>query len=215
MLCAAVLLKEHTKKPISRSEAKKAVLKDRADSGGKIMRALLVAANEKLGAIAGLELVPAVEADGAGEDDADASQGAPSSQGASQGSQGGGRQAGGARYILVNRLDPVVRGTPSKQVAEYHALVLVVLELLAHGEGSMEETTLIDHWLGAKLGYGGDKKLANQRQSVSELVTKTMVAEAFLKKSKNTTTGKVEYSAGPRATLSRDTITSEAFVKSL
>ena len=40
-------------------------------------------------------------------------------------------------------------------------------------------------------------------------------AEAFLKKSKNTTTGKVEYSAGPRATLSRDTITSEAFVKSL
>ena len=33
---------------------------------------------------------------------------------------------------------PIVRSTPSKQAAEYHALVMVVLELLAHAEGSME-----------------------------------------------------------------------------
>ena len=29
----------------------------------------------------------------------------------------------------------------------------------------MEETTLIDHWLGAKLGYGGDKKSASVSKS--------------------------------------------------
>ena len=145
--CAAVLMREHTKKPISRAEAKKAVLKERPDTGGKIMKALLVHANEKLLALCGLELVPeGGSGNGAGEEEADASQAASqSSQGASQSSQGasqGGRATGGARYVLANRLEPIVRSTPSKQAAEYHALVMVVLELLAHAEGSMEVRAL-------------------------------------------------------------------------
>ena len=159
---AAVLMREHTKKPISRAEAKKAVLKERSDSGGKIMKALLVHANEKLLALCGLELVAEGGAtNGTGEEEADASQGASqSSQGASQsqgGSQGqgssqGGRQTGGGRYILANRLEEagrLVRSTPSKQAAEYHSLVMVVLELLAHGEGTMEESTHVERttWL--------------------------------------------------------------------
>ena len=140
-------MREHTKKPISRAEAKKAVLKERPDAGGKIMKALLVHANEKLLALCGLELVPeGGSGNGAGEEEADASQAASqSSQGASQSSQGasqGGRATGGARYVLANRLEPIVRSTPSKQAAEYHALVMVVLELLAHAEGSMEVRTL-------------------------------------------------------------------------
>ena len=144
---AAVLMREHTKKPISRAEAKKAVLKERSDPGGKIMKALLVHANEKLLALCGLELVPeGGSGNGAGEEEVDASQAASqSSQGASQSSQGasqGGRATGGARYVLANRLEPIVRSTPSKQAAEYHALVMVVLELLAHAEGSMEARAL-------------------------------------------------------------------------
>lgn len=140
-------MREHTKKPISRAEAKKAVLKERPDAGGKIMKALLVHANEKLLALCGLELVPeGGSGNGAGEEEADASQAASqSSQGASQSSQGasqGGRATGGARYVLANRLEPIVRSTPSKQAAEYHALVMVVLELLAHAEGSMEVRAL-------------------------------------------------------------------------
>jgi len=227
-LCRYVLMREHTKKPISRAEAKKAVLKERSDSGGKIMKALLVHANEKLLALCGLELVAEGGAtNGTGEEEADASQGASqSSQGASQsqgGSQGqgssqGGRQTGGGRYILANRLEEagrLVRSTPSKQAAEYHSLVMVVLELLAHGEGTMEESTLLDHWLSAKLRAPKDTKLPNQRQTVGDLVTKTMVQEAFLKRSKNASTGKTEYSAGPRATLTRDMVASDAFVKSL
>lgn len=354
-------MREHTKKPISRAEAKKAVLKERPDTGGKIMKALLVHANEKLLALCGLELVPeGGSANGAGEEEADASQAASqSSQGASQSSQGasqGGRATGGARYVLANRLEPIVRSTPSKQAAEYHALVMVVLELLAHAEGSMEararrtratsvapqratpacaapacatatlaswstqraarplgpggeggmrcvmprgggcppvrtcadltvldgqETTLLDHWLSTKLRAPKDQKLPNQRQKIEELVTKTMVAEAWLKRSKqpstlkgaslqqphaatrlgrrpptclrlpsgpekspsprgcpsaaavalcclpratdatafwpsrNASTGKIEYSAGPRATLTRDMAASDSFVKSL
>ena len=35
-------MREHTKKPISRAEAKKAVLKERSDAGGKIMKAQTV-----------------------------------------------------------------------------------------------------------------------------------------------------------------------------
>ena len=62
-------MREHTKKPISRAEAKKAVLKERSDAGGKIMKALLVHANEKLLALCGLELVPeGGAANGAGEE---------------------------------------------------------------------------------------------------------------------------------------------------
>ena len=80
-------MREHTKKPISRAEAKKAVLKERPDTGGKIMKALLVHANEKLLALCGLELVPeGGSANGAGEEEAEAA--SQSSQGASQSSQG-------------------------------------------------------------------------------------------------------------------------------
>ena len=132
-------MREHTKKPISRAEAKKAVLKERPDAGGKIMKVLLVHANEKLLALCGLELVPeGGSGNGAGEEEA--MRASQSSQGASQSSQGAsqGRVTGGARYVLANRLEPIVRSTPSKQAAEYHALVMVALELLAHAEGSME-----------------------------------------------------------------------------
>ena len=143
-------MREHAKKPISRAEAKKAVLKERPDTGGKIMKALLVHANEKLLALCGLELVPeGGSGNGAGEEEADASQAASqSSQGASQSSQGasqGGRATGGARYVLANRLEPIVRSTPSKQAAEYHALVLA---WVAH----------------AAVRYGGCKDAMQQRQ---------------------------------------------------
>ena len=51
-----------------------------------------------------------------------------------------------------------------------------------------QESTLLDHWLSTKLRAPKDTKLPNQRQTVGELVTKTMVAEAFLKKSKHAST---------------------------
>ena len=133
-----------------------------------------------------------------------------------------------------------------------------------------QESTLLDHWLTAKLRSPKDAKLPNQRQTTGDLVTKTMVAEAFLKRSKhartvetpwlaaahmnaathrsrsppappgcprgscggalapahsrrcyrlgpprNTSTGKTEYSPGPRATLTRNMAASEEFVKNL
>ena len=154
-----------------------------------------------------------------------------------------------------------------------------------------QESTLLDHWLSTKLRAPKDQKLPNQRQKIEELVTKTMVAEAWLKRSKqpstlkgaswqqphaaarlgrrpptclrppsgpeerrglpsgpeegpwplgcpsaaavalfclplatdatafwpsrNASTGKIEYSAGPRATLTRDVAASDSFVKSL
>ena len=191
--------------PADRSaEAKKAILKDRNDPGGKIMKALLARANEKLLDLAGVELVPAVDAEGAADDgDADASQGASqSSQGASQGSQGK-AAAGGPKFLLVNRLDNPVKSEVSMQAKEYHALVYLVLELLAHGEGTMEEATLLDHWLGGKLRVSRDLKLPNQRLSVGELVTKTKVAEAFLRRSKGAG-GVSVFSCGPRANLCLD-----------
>ena len=146
-----------------------------------------------------------------------------------------------------------------------------------------QESTLLDHWLSTKLRAPKDQKLPNQRQKIEELVTKTMVAEAWLKRSKqpstlkgaswlaaaprghppwqtathllaaalcaqerspaphgcpsaaavalcclpratdatafwpsrNASTGKIEYSAGPRATLTRDVAASDSFVKGL
>ena len=53
-----------------------------------------------------------------------------------------------------------------------------------------QESTLLDHWLSTKLRAPKDTKLPNQRQTVGELVTKTMVAEAFLKRSKHASTAK-------------------------
>lgn len=217
-LCRYVLLREHTKKPITRAEAKTAVIKDRKDPGGKIMKALLHRANEKLLEIAGIEVVPAVDKDADDEDD-----GAESSQGggASQSSQAGGSQGGsqgalakaaaGARYVLVNRLENRVPAGDSKQAAEYQALVQVVLGLLAHGEGVLEEDALLDHWLGTKLRAPRDFKMPNQRLSVADLVTKTMVAEAFLRKTRAKGGDKVAYTAGPRASLSRDMSASDAW----
>lgn len=221
-LCRYVLLREHTKKPITRSEAKTAVIKDRKDPGGKIMKALLHRANEKLLEIAGIEVVPAVDKEADDEDD-----GAESSQGggASQNSQAGGSQGGsqgalakaaaGARYILVNRLENPVTTDDSKQAAEYQALVQVVLGLLAHGEGVMDEDALLDHWLATKMRVPRDLKLPNQRLSVADLVTKTMVAEAFLKKTKTKGGETVAYTAGPRAQLSRDVAASDGWEATL
>mgnify|MGYP004283857159 FL=1 len=51
-----------------------------------------------------------------------------------------------------------------------------------------QESTLLDHWLSTKLRAPKDTKLPNQRQTVGDLVTKTMVAEAFLKRSKHAST---------------------------
>ena len=58
---------------------------------------------------------------------------------------------------------------------------------------------MLDHWLSAKLRAPKDTKLPNQRQTVGDLVTKTMVQEAFLKRSKNASMLKVAELATARA----------------
>ena len=52
-----MLLREHAKKPITKAELRAAVLRDRPDRSGKIMKVVVASANKKLAHIAGLELV--------------------------------------------------------------------------------------------------------------------------------------------------------------
>ena len=63
----AVLLREHTRKPITRTEIKDHVMPEHKaqDRSGKIFKQVLAVANEKLGHIFGLKLVDETDA-GAG-----------------------------------------------------------------------------------------------------------------------------------------------------
>ena len=78
-LCRFVLLREHMRKPATRSEIKDAVMtkeQKAQDRSGKIFKQVLAAANEKLRDIAALELVCETEAGAAAADDDDGAGGA-------------------------------------------------------------------------------------------------------------------------------------------
>ena len=68
----AVLLREHTRKPITRTEIKDHVMPEHKaqDRSGKIFKQVLAVANEKLGHIFGLKLVDETDAGAGAADDA-------------------------------------------------------------------------------------------------------------------------------------------------
>ena len=56
-LCRFVLLREHMRKPLSRTDMKAAVMSEHNDRSGRIFKQVLGLANEKMRSIAGVELV--------------------------------------------------------------------------------------------------------------------------------------------------------------
>lgn len=116
------------------------------------------------------------------------------------------------RYILVNRLADAVPPPRTDAAVAYLGFVEVVLQLLARNQGgAMGEEELLTHWL-PKLGVEPKQHLPyHQSQTVEDLVTKRMVAEAYLKKGKNAVSNETEYVPGARALLCRDATAAEAF----
>ena len=171
---------------------------------------VLGVANEKLRAIAGLELVLAGDLDGADEEgDAAgvASQVGPSQSQAPASSQVS-RATIGAQYFLVNQLtDPVTVPLSDSAPATslYLAFVEVVLTLIQQSEGFIAEDDLFGCL--QKIGLDRESKLPlpAEQEKVESLVQKRLVHEAYLRRRKKATeTDKFEYVAGPRAALNRD-----------
>ena len=228
----AVLLREHTRKPITRTEIKDHVMPEHKaqDRSGKIFKQVLAVANEKLGHIFGLKLVDETDA-GAGAaddaaDDADgggagASQAGPSqAAGASQaaaGRGGGGVASGGPRYMLVNLLphekmvtEPLTQTDEGQAI--YLAFVEVILAIIAESQdkGSHDPTWVKEDELFGhlrKLGLEPDSRLPPpaEPEKVESLVQKRLVNEAFLRRRKQKDRlDAYEYLRGARAVLCRD-----------
>ncbi len=114
--------------------------KERPDRGGKIMKAVLAAANERLLEICGLELASANSA-GAADGDETAggpSQAGPSQAGPSQADEATQRPAGANnKLLLLNKLkNAVVPDTAAAQLV-YNGVVEVVLTLILDNGGKM------------------------------------------------------------------------------
>jgi len=194
-----VLLREHAKKPITKAELKAAVLRDRPDRSGKIMKVVVASANKKLAQIAGLELVLDNSND-AEEDGADVGE---ASQAAAQ-SQGGKGGASQAKYLLVNKLHGAVALQPSDAALVYTGFVEAILQLIERNQGAcMAEDDLYNVWL-PKLGLAKDHHLPQHNtQKVEDLIGKRMVSEAYLRKRKSPA-GNTEFVAGARAAMTRN-----------
>ena len=230
---AAVLLREHTRKPITRTEIKDHVMLEHKaqDRTGRIFKQVLGVANEKLREIAGLELISedAVGAAADDADDADASQlGASQSQQPAGASKQKVRGSGTARYLLVNKLPEAV-SVPLHQsapgVSIYYAFVEVVLTILSESQekdvGSVPECSeedLFGHL--ARIGLERDSKLPDPSEpdgfgadKVESLVQKRLVAEGFLRRQKKQDVDSYQYLIGARALLCRDQSAATAFVE--
>jgi len=196
-LCRFVLLREHTKKPIARAELKAAVLGARADHGGKLMKALISLANEKLMDACGLEIVSDAAAAQHADDDgvatqADASQPTQSTQGRASSSKGG--------LYLVNKLKRAVKLPTKAESAIYHGLVEVVLGILKTNDDRLTEEDLYESWLG-KLGVEPNTTLPECSLKAGDLISKQMVSDGYLAKQKRD--GVVVLVPGPRSQLCR------------
>ena len=227
-LCRFVLLSEHKRKPLSRTDIKAAVMAEHNDRSGKIFKQVLHVANERLRDIVGLELMPEKGNGGEGGGDVDdegvdASQAVP---GASQ-SQAGPSQIGGTQgaaaaakasskgglYLLVNKLAEPVTAPPNDSMQIYYAFVEVVLTLLQQSDGTLEEEALFEY-LG-QLGLDRDAALPQQAliaDKVGNLVQKRLVTEAYLKRTKKEHQADIwQYEAGSRAAWNRNIANADAF----
>jgi len=234
-LCRFVLLREHTRKPVTRTEIKEQVMPEHKaqDRSGKIFKQVLAAANDKLRDIAGLELVDEAQAGVMDDDDADGSggqsQAAASQSQATQGGGGSGKQASGAaRYLLVNRIPdavvPPLTGDPALGTAIYQAFVEVVLSLIQESEGGVLAEDELFEFL-QKLGVNREAKfgelvqhrpLPAEQEKIEYIVQKRLVAEAYLRRCKKKhDADNFEYLPGSRATLSRDEGRAAEFHKSI
>lgn len=226
-LCRFVLLREHSKKPLSRTEMKAAVMSEHNDRSGKIFKQVLAAANEKLKDIAGLELVPeAADGEGGGDDDAgygtqavpgaaSQSQAGPSTQGAAGMSQapGASKAAKGGSFLLVNRLPDPYTFPPADAQQIYLAFVEVVLSMIQQSEGVLDEEKMFGYL--SQLGLSRDHPLPQQTiiaDKVETLVQKRLVSEAYLRRQKKANDADTwQYAAGARATHCRDVAKADAF----
>lgn len=218
LLLLTVLLREHARKPLSRTEMKAAVMSEHNDRSGKIFKQVLAAANQKLKEVAGLELIPEGGGEGgaADEDGADATQAVPgaSQAGASQSqagpsTQGGGTAASKAKgglYLLVNRLPEPVAAAPSDSAQIYFAFVEVVLSLLQQSDGVLDEEMMFEYL--EQLGLEKSNSLPQQTaiaDKVEHLVQKRLVNEAYLRRQKKANDADTwQYVAGSRASASRN-----------
>ena len=215
----AVLLREHARKPLSRTEMKAAVMSEHNDRSGKIFKQVLAAANEKLKEVAGLELTPEGGGEGGGsadDDGIDATQAVPgaSQGGASQSQAGPSTQSGGVTaskakgglYLLVSKLSEPVTAAPSDSSQIYFAFVEVVLSLLQQSDGILDEERMFKYLedLGLEKGSSLPQQTAIA-DKVEHLVQKRLVNEAYLRRQKKVNDADTwQYVAGSRASLSRN-----------
>lgn len=205
----AVLLREHSRKPINRAEIKDQVMPEHKaqDRTGRIFKQVLAAANDKLRDIIGLELVPET-ATGTEHDAMDEHLGSSATQGATGVTSANSTGSAGARYILVNRLADVVtlaqHDLPSgRGQAVYSAFVETVLALISESEGVIKEDDLFNYL--KKIGLERDSSLPHfDPDKVETLVQRRLVGEAFVHRRKNARDADTfEYIAGTRAAFNR------------
>ena len=217
-----VVLREHARKPIARTDMRDAILPGREDKGGKILKSVVDAANDVLEGTFGLRLAFAADvipADEAAADDGGggASQAAAASATQSQApTQAGGKKKDKSqpKYFLVNTLrkDAVVYEASEAQKV-YHALVLVVQQLIEHNEGAMEEDVLIGAWL-PKLGYRShDTVPKNEHTTFVNIITKDMVKDGYLRSRKKQGSGETEFVLGARSLHTKDANAEKEFVQ--
>jgi len=120
----------------------------------------------------------------------------------------GGSRSGQGKYILVNRLSNAVQERPSSETIVYHALVEVILGIIQHNDGFILESDLFEVWL-KKLGLSEATKLPHCSLKVGELVTKRMLGDAFLRRTKQN--AEIHFTKGPRSVLSRSSNAAEQF----
>jgi len=215
-LCRYVLLREHTRKPVTRSDMRAAVMSEHNDRAGKIFRQVLAAANEKLYALAGLELVAVSEAVEEEGGDAATQGGVSQSQvGASQAAVVGKAMKAGS-YLLVNRLKEPARTDLADAPQAYLAFVEVVLSCIQQSGDIIDEERLFGYLEQIGLSRKECLPAPADQEKVESLVQKRLVSEAWLarKKKPNDPDNHV-YVAGARALLSRNVERADAMRTSL
>lgn len=219
-LCRFVLLREHMRKPLSRTDMKAAVMSEHNDRSGRIFKQVLGLANEKMRSIAGVELV-AEEADGAaaagatqGGGTQGATQGGMSQAGATQAAAGG-KHGKAGMHLLVNRLPNPVAAEPSQGATIYHAFVEVVLSLIDQSGGTIDEGPFFDYLGRLGLPRGGSLPQPADQGKIEQLVQRRLVTEAFVRRQKKPNDPDVwQYVLGARAGL-RNITNSDEFRSSL
>ena len=191
------MLVEHTKKSLTRAELKDKIgLKDRKDPGGRLLSAVIDAANETLKDVFGFELSHLAAA----EEGSQPKESQPSQVPASQTS----RASSTSKLILLNRLDAVTLPTRADRKV-YQAMVVVILSILHFNDDKLSDDKLLQDWL-SKLGLAEYEKIQELDATPVELL-KRMLSEGYIKRE----TGTKLLIPGPRARLSVNTESLEAF----